>query len=166
MWSCTVTLGRRDGPQSASVGDPVAVSGPGRGYEIDPEADPLILLGDETALPAIGQLLEATPQTVPVSAHIEVARPDARIPLPEHPNATITWHELSEGAPPGTTLLDVVSDQPLTPGTRIWAAGEAAGVQRLRKLLFAERSFERSFERSRASVRGYWKVGRAGPGLD
>ncbi len=40
----------------------------------------------------------------------------------------------------------------------VWAAGEAAGMQRIRHLLFAERGVARGD----AVVRGYWKAGRGG----
>jgi NADPH-dependent ferric siderophore reductase len=40
----------------------------------------------------------------------------------------------------------------------VWAAGEAAAMQRLRKHLFEERDIPRA----RTTIRGYWKHGRAG----
>ncbi len=143
----------------ADVGAPAAVSGPGRGYEADPSADPLVLLGDESALPAIGQLLEAIPSKVRVIVHIEVARADARIDLPAHPGAAVVWHDLPPGGSPGVTLLAALEVADLSDGARVWVAGEAAGVQRIRKHLAG-----RGVERSRTTVRGYWKAGRAGPG--
>ena len=51
---------------SAEPGDPVAISGPGRGYDIDRAATAFVLAGDETAIPAICQLLEALPGRIPV----------------------------------------------------------------------------------------------------
>ena len=143
----------------ATSGDPAAISGPGRGYEVDPGSDPLILLGDETALPAVGQLLERVPPETRIVAHLEVARSDARIELPTHPNASITFHDLADGEPPGTALLTAVVAEDIGPDARVWAAGEAAGVQRIRKHLA-----EIEFDRARATVRGYWKIGRAMPG--
>ena len=141
------------------VGDSAAVSGPGRGYEIDPAADPLILLGDETALPAMAQLLEVVPHALRVVVHVEVARPDARIELPDHPNASVNWHDLPAGAAPGAELLTAIEAEVIGSHTQVWAAGEAAGVQRIRKHLRT-----REIDRSHTTVRGYWKVGRAGPG--
>ena len=152
-------IGASGWAHGASVGDPAAISGPGRGYDIDPDADPLFLFGDETAVPAIAQLLEAIPHETQVVVHVEVARPDARLDLPGHPNATITWHDLGD-EPPGSTLLAAVEAAGIGERSRVWAAGEAAGVQRIRKHLAT-----RDIDRSRTTVRGYWKVGRAGPGV-
>lgn len=144
---------------AAAPGDPAAISGPGRGYELDPDADPQLLAGDESAVPAIAQLLEAiTPQT-PVVVHVEVARPDARLDLSNHPNASITWHDLAAGDPPGAALLAALEAETIGDEARVWAAGEASGVQRLRKHLAA-----RGIDRSRTTVRGYWKAGRAAEG--
>lgn len=56
-----------DWARSAQPGDQAAISGPGRGYVIDGEAPRFLLAGDESALPAIGQLLESLPAEAPVS---------------------------------------------------------------------------------------------------
>lgn len=144
--------------EAAAPGDPAAVSGPGRGYAIDPDTPAFLLAGDETAMPAIGQLLEVLPGEAAVNVHIEVADAHARIPLPAHPNATIEWRGMQPGSTPGDTLVAAVRAAELAPGTRLWAAGEAASMQRIRRHLFEERGFPRNH----ATVRGYWKHGRAG----
>jgi NADPH-dependent ferric siderophore reductase len=144
----------------AGADDEVAVSGPGRGYAIDADASAFLLAGDETALPAISQLLEALPSAPPVAVHVEVAAAEARLDLPSHPGSTVEWHELRPGADPGDGLLAAVRSAELSPGTRVWVAGEAAGVQRVRRHLFDERGVERS----QTTVRGYWKRGRAADG--
>jgi NADPH-dependent ferric siderophore reductase len=56
-----------------------------------------------------------------------------------------------------------VRNAELPPGVRVWAAGEAAGVQRIRRHLFEEGGLPRN----QTSIRGYWKHGRgAGAGDD
>jgi NADPH-dependent ferric siderophore reductase len=143
---------------TASAGGAAAVSGPGRGYAVDPDAGNYLLVGDETAIPAISQLLEALPDSTPAAVHIEVADATGRVPVPSHPRATVTWHELGVGAPPGDTLVDAVHTATVTDDTLVWAAGEAAAMQRIRRHLFEQRAVRRS----RATVRGYWKHGRSG----
>ena len=147
-----------DWAQRAAVGDRVAVSGPGRGYAFDAEARRFLLAGDETAIPAISQLLEILPAGTPVEVHLEIAHPDARLRLPDHPGATVEWHDLGEEEAPGLTLLRAVKNVDVSSGSRIWVAGEAAGVQRIRKHLFQERGTPRA----QATIRGYWKIGRGG----
>ena len=143
---------------AAQPGDPAAISGPGRGYIIDPEAPAFLLAGDETAIPAINQLLDILPPTKPVRVFVEVAAPEARLALPDHPGSTVEWFDLPPGAASGDTLLAAVRGADPAPGTRVWAAGEAAAVQRIRRHLFEERGLPRS----QTTVRGYWKHGRAG----
>ena len=143
---------------SAEPGRRAALSGPGRGYTIDRAAPAYLLAGDETAIPAISQLLELLPPDVPTQVHIEVAQPDARIALPEHPRATVAWYDLPAGAQPGTALVAAVTAAALGADERVWVAGEAAAVQRIRRHLFDERSLPRA----QTTIRGYWKHGRAG----
>ena len=144
--------------QTVRPGDWAAVSGPARGYSIDPDGPSFFLAGDETAIPAISQLLELLPAGKPVHTEIEIAVSGARVTLPERPGATIKWLVLPAGAPPGEAVVDAVRDAELGPETRVWVAGEAAAVQRIRRQLHGERGLPRDH----ASIRGYWKYGRLG----
>lgn len=139
-------------------GDPAAISGPGRGYEIDVTASNFVVAGDESAIPAITQVIEALPAHARATVVIEVARPDARISLPDRPGVTTTWHDLSAGAPPGDALVPAVCAVGIDADTRVWAAGEAAAVQRIRRHMFTELEVPRG----RCTIRGYWKHGRGG----
>ncbi|MFN7149401.1 MAG: siderophore-interacting protein [Microthrixaceae bacterium] len=146
--------------QAALDGEPVeaAISGTASGYEIDARATSYVLLGDESAVPAITTLLAELSPSARLVVVVE-RRPDAEpVELPAHSGATVTWSVLPDGAAPGSTLADALDGMELEPGTRVWAAGEAAGVQRLRKVLFDGRGVPRSH----ASIRGYWKAGRDG----
>lgn len=144
--------------EAAKPGDLAAISGPGRGYTIDAAAPAFLLAGDETALPAISQLLKALPAEKPVQVHIEVAHPDARLGLGDHPLAVLEWCDLAARASPGDALVAAIRGADLTPGTRVWVAGEAAVMQRIRRHLFDDRGLTRA----QATVRGYWKKGRGG----
>lgn len=145
-----------DWAHSAAPGHEVAISGPGRSDDLDPEARSHLLVGDESAMPAMAQLLEWIPDDRTVDAHIEIRSNDARLELPDHPNATVTWHETPDGATPGDAMADAlmaITDL----ADAIWVAGEAATVQRLRKYLFDECGRDRSG----VTARGYWKLGRS-----
>jgi NADPH-dependent ferric siderophore reductase len=134
--------------RAATPGDAVAVSGTGRGYDVDPAASAFVLLGDETAIPAIGQLLEVLPHRASVEAHIEAPLP---VDLPAHPRATVAWHD---------DVVEAALDLSVPPDAWFWAAGEAAAMQRIRHHLFDTLGVARAH----AWVRGYWKRGRAGTG--
>ena len=141
---------------SATPGDEVAVSGPGRGYDIDVNANSYLLVGDETAIPAIAQLLEAMPNDLSTIVLIEVTDPEARLELPAGPETTITWLDLPDGSAPGAAMVDAVEQLEAMPEA-VWVAGEAAAMQRIRTHLFEQRGLIRS----QATVRGYWKLGRS-----
>jgi NADPH-dependent ferric siderophore reductase len=55
-------------------------------------------------------------------------------------------------------MVDAVQASEVTPEHRVWVAGEAAAVQRIRKHLFDTVGIGRE----RTVVRGYWKHGRRG----
>lgn len=142
---------------SAAEGSVAAVSGPARGFPVPPEGG-FVVAGDESAIAAISLLLEAIPAGRPIDTHVEVSRPDARVVLPDHPTATVTWHDRPMGAAPGSTLTDAVMAATIADDTWVWAAGEAAAMQRIRRHLFDDRAIPRA----RTWIRGYWKHGRAG----
>lgn len=145
---------------TAEPGAAAAISGPGRGYVVDTEAAAFLLAGDETAVPAISQLLEVLPPSATVDVAVEVADPAARVTLPDHPRLRAEWCDLPAGAPVGEALFDAVRGTEVPPEARVWAAGEAAAVQRIRRHLFDDRGLPRAA----ATIRGYWKHGRRGDG--
>ena len=144
--------------EHATPGAEAAVSGTGRGFDVDPATGSYVLGGDESAIPAISQLLEALPHDARIEVHVEVADPAARLPLPEHPGSVTTWHDLGPGREHGDALVEAIRAVTIPDDVHVWVAGEAAAVQRIRKHL----SGERDLPRGRATVRGYWKHGREG----
>jgi len=143
--------------ETAQPGASAAISGPGRGFAPPDDTTEFFLLGDETAAPAIGQLLEHLSPDAAIEVHIEVESDTAIRPMPEHANATISWVVGGRGQPAGSRLLTSLATLPeLTPTAHVWAAGEAASMQAIRKYLFDERGLPRS----QATVRGYWKPAR------
>jgi NADPH-dependent ferric siderophore reductase len=146
--------------RTARPGSPTAVSGPGRGYAVDPDDPHFLLAGDETAIPAIGQLLTTISGDSSADVYIEIAQRDAEVPMPDRPNATVEWHVRQAGDAPGDALVAAVEAATIDPDTRVWAAGEAASMQRIRRHLLDVRAHPRA----RSTVRGYWKHGRRGGG--
>jgi NADPH-dependent ferric siderophore reductase len=142
--------------ERAGPGMPCALSGPGRGSAPAPDADDYLVLGDESAVPAIEQVLAVLPDSAQVRVVVEAADADGRRALPRR----VEWRQQPAGAPPGSTLVDVARDAAIAGDTRVWAAGEAAAMQRIRRHLFEDRGVART----RTTIRGYWKTGAAGDG--
>lgn len=143
--------------EAATVGSAAAISGPGKGYPVDAEASRFVLLGDETALPAISDLLGVLPDRAALDVTIEVEAAAAQIDLPDHPGLSLAWQVRERSAPPGAALVRAAEKlDEVDESTRVWAAGEAASMQAIRKHLFNELGVPRA----QASVRGYWKPAR------
>jgi len=141
---------------SAKPGDRLAVSGTGRGYEIDETALSFLIAGDESAIPAIRTITPALPEAADVHVTIEVRDGKGIVELPTRPNLAIGWREQGADAP-GDQLLRSIRETNPDPTTQYWVAGEAAAVQRIRKYLFDDKLVDRSA----AVVRGYWKLNRS-----
>ena len=139
--------------RGASPGDRAAVSGPGRPSAPAPGAPAYAIFGDEAAVPAIGQVLECLVAAGPVEVAIETGHPGDPAPLPDRDDSTITW--LPRGELPGTVLVEAAARAVLPAGGRVWAAGEAAAMHRIRGHLR-----DRGIPRTHATVRGYWKYGK------
>jgi NADPH-dependent ferric siderophore reductase len=144
--------------EGTEAGAPAAVSGPGRGYAVDDDVATFVLAGDESAIPAIGQLVEALPPAAHAIVIVEVAHTDARVDLGDRSGVDERWVVRPGDSPPGAALVPALTAVAITPATRVWAAGEAAAMQQIRRHLFSDLGISRSV----ATVRGYWKHGRAG----
>ncbi|UFU06015.1 siderophore-interacting protein [Ruania halotolerans] len=143
----------------AQPGDQVQFLGPGRGYAPNPEADWHLLVGDESALPAIAATLEAMPEGAQVRAFIEVADPGEEQAILTVANAQVQWIHRSaeaEGAAPGEGLVQAVRNLEFPAGrVHAFVHGDADVVKQLRSLL----RFERDVPKVDLSASGYWKRG-------
>ena len=143
--------------EQAQAGQELILMGPAPGYKIDPDAPWYVLIGDDTALPAIETLLEAVPATAKVTAFIEVVAADEARPLPGAASADLRW--LPRGADPrqaGTALRAALA------GFR-WPAGEGRvyiGCEAQAMRLIRNQVIEASgLARQRVTGRGYWQIG-------
>lgn len=145
------------GPWAAGArpGDVLRLMGPGGAYAPDPAADWHLLVGDESALPAIGAACERIPPGAPVVAVLEVAGPAERQPLAGNGSLDVTWLYRSEDAP--DQVLDMLRGRELPPGAvHAFVHGEAALIRGVRRHLLQERGVAREA----LSVSGYWRRGR------
>ena len=144
----------------AAPGDVVGMTGPGGGAF--GEADWYLLAGDETALPAIGRILERLAATARATVFIEVADAREEQPLPTAADAAIHWLH-REGADAGTTTLlaEAVSGVAWPEdGTAVfaWAGCEHGAARAIRTYLRAERGLARE----QHLVVAYWRRGASG----
>ena len=139
------------------VGDQLAVAGPGGRFSMDPAAERWWIAGDESAIPAVGTLLEALPDSAAAEVHLEVAGPDDEIELASPGKTTITWHHRRTPDAWGTELDEAARGAAIADGTRVWVACEAAAMRGIRSYLIGERRLPASS----LVTRGYWRLGDA-----
>lgn len=151
-----------DGPcstwaEAARPGDVVQIAGPRSGFRLDPEVTHLLIGGDETALPAIGAILEALPAGLAVDAFIEIPEDaDAQI-IHSQADVEITWLP-RKGREAGTATnlaaAIMMADLP-EKNCEVWFAAEASVVRTVRRHF----QVNRAMPRDRLTMSGYWKKG-------
>jgi NADPH-dependent ferric siderophore reductase len=144
------------GPWAAAAepGDRLTMSSPGGGYSPDPTADHLVILGDESAIPAISSALEALPADARATVVLEARSPAHRPVLPTSP-ASVTWIDEDHDRP-GARLVAAVAELPWPEGrVQVFAHGEREAMKALRPLLA-----ERGVVRADLSLSAYWAFGR------
>ena len=140
------------------------IAGPGRCYQLDPQAQWLLLAGDESAIPAIATILEVVPPGVRTQVLIEVNdAADEFAIAAARPNVSIRWLHRAQPimghdstAPAGVELTAAVAAFQLPSGTGgVYVACESDAMRRIRRQLLVERGLPREW----LTTRGYWKQG-------
>ncbi|MDY7091182.1 MAG: siderophore-interacting protein [Actinomycetota bacterium] len=146
----------------AQPGDKIGFLDEGYCYGPPPYATWQLLVGDESAVPAVLAILEQSPDELPAEVFLEVptdddVRPDVAAPA----GSRIHWLPRNDAsAKPGTLALRTVREARLRPGPfYTWTAGESALPTGLRRHLVNDRRVPKSD----IAFLGYWKVGRASP---
>lgn len=143
------------GPWAAAArpGDVLRLMGPGGAYAPDVTADAHLMVGDESALPAIGAACEQIAPGVPVVAVLEVGDADEHQKMAG--DVDVRWLHRDPSKP--TQIVDAVRALELSPGrVQAFVHGEAGFVRDVRRHLVDERQWPRDL----LSLSGYWRRGR------
>ena len=151
--------------QRAAPGDRLQFSGPGGSFQPSPRADWHLLIGDESALGAIGATLESLPAGRRAMVFVVVDGPDHELDLPTQADAEIIWlhRDGHSDSDLESLLVDAVSAAEFLVGSfDVFLHGEAAEVRAVRKHLIADRGVNPDT----ASISAYWRrkhteIGRA-----
>jgi NADPH-dependent ferric siderophore reductase len=141
--------------EQVKPGDEVAVGGPGGRFVMDEEATRWWIAGDESALPAIGTLLDVLPPAATARVHVEAEDAGDVITLPSPAAVDVTWHHRSGSGEFGAALQQAARDAQFGDGTRIWVACESGAMRDIRRYL----TRERGIPASQLVTRGYWRLG-------
>lgn len=146
-----------DGPGSrwgatARPGDPVEFQGPRGKLELR-SAPHHLLVGDESALPAIASICATLPVGEHTSAVLEVAGPADELPVSAGEVRWVRRGNVSAGGP--ELLHAALADVEIPAGARGYLMGESRAMIALRAVLEA-----RGVAHDAIFVKGYWNVGR------
>jgi NADPH-dependent ferric siderophore reductase len=143
----------------AKAGDTLAIGGPRGSFVIPFAFDWHLLIGDETALPAIGRRLAEFPAGTRAVVIGEVDDKSEELVFDTEADVTVTWVHRN-GAAAGTTdgLLKALAAQKLPSGDYYaWAACESLIAKALRRQLIADHHANPKWIRAA----GYWRTGTA-----
>ncbi|MBZ9594977.1 siderophore-interacting protein [Streptomyces erythrochromogenes] len=150
------------GPWAARAlpGEIVHFLGPGGAYAPDPTAGWHLLVGDESALPAIAAAMERMPAGARVHAIVEIDGPADELKVATPDGVAPVWLHRGD-RPVGAALVEAVQAMEF-PSTDVHAFvhGEAGFVKDLRRHL----RLERGIARERLSISGYWRLGETDEG--
>lgn len=141
--------------RQARPGDRAALWGPRTAYEPPEQTEHLLLVADETGLPAVAAIIEAMPEAWSATVVAE-SDPSHRQPMPTRERVEIQWCD-RVGEDPGTTslLCDAVQALPQLPANSyVWGGGESRAMTAVRRHV----RDVRGFERDQVSLVGYWRA--------
>ncbi|GAA4671284.1 siderophore-interacting protein [Gordonia humi] len=138
------------------VGDRAHIVGP-HVTDAHPESiDHMLIVGDETALPAIGRWIEEHPTGQAATVIIEVGDAADRQDLTPGPEVDLRWL-VRDGAPGGSTtlMLDEITGLDWPAGVvYAWIAGETLSLKPIRRHLVDDRGLPKNH----LEVAGYWRT--------
>ncbi|CDM59053.1 MULTISPECIES: siderophore-interacting protein [Rhizobium] len=142
----------------ASRGDTLAIGGPRGSAVVSASVTRWLLIGDETALPAMGRRIEECDTGTVITAITAVAGPAERQIFETKADLHLHWADrpLSDATDAGP-LLTILRNMDIEPGTFVWVAAEASVTRAVRDYLVAERGYPLHW----IKASGYWVKGKA-----
>lgn len=145
---------------SAKPGDRLEIGGPRGSLVVPDDFDFYLLVGDESALPAIGRRVENLRPGVPVASIVVVDGPEDVQKFETAADWTATWLFRQENPSDDAALLrNALSHWRAPPGDGyVWIAAEANAARAARDYMLNERQHPREW----LKASGYWVHGAAG----
>ncbi len=143
-WACT-----------AKAGDTIWASPTTGGYDIPDDVHHLVLAGDDTAIPAIGTIVEAIPDQTRTTIILEVVDEDDERELSDEVRTDPIWlHRGTDVETAGFQTLNLVKSIAVPPDAHWWVAGEREAIANVRDVLI----IDRGIAKDRISLNAYWRL--------
>lgn len=143
---------------SAKPGDPLVVGGPRGSLVLPPDIKRFLLIGDETALPAIGRRIEEAGADVEITVYAAVTGPGEQQVFESAAKVTLNWiYRPAEDAASAQRLLGALEGLVVAPGTYVWIAAEASVARAIRTHLVETLGYPLAW----IKASGYWLLGQA-----
>ncbi len=141
--------------RTARAGDVIWAGNITGGYDVPADLEHLVLVGDDTAIPAIGTVLEAIPAQIRTTVIIEIVdEDDERDPSDTVACDPIWLHRGTDVTAVGEQMLNLVRSIAVPHGAHWWIAGEREAVRSIRDHLIEVRHVPREH----IAADAYWRV--------
>ncbi|MNR76071.1 NADPH-dependent ferric-chelate reductase [compost metagenome] len=144
--------------EQAAPGQRLGVGGPRGSFIVTTDFDWHLLVGDDTALPAISRRLAELPATAHAIVIAEVDSVADQVELPTAANVQIVWAYRDQAEPASFPVLAALEQLALPEGDfHAWVACESAAAKAVRAYLLTTQNANPKWIRAS----GYWRKGSA-----
>lgn len=146
--------------ETCAPGEHVLIIDEGLTFNPQRGTDRVVLVGDETALPAIASICASLPADATGTAIVEVPSDEDALEFPHPVGIEVVWIVRPESVAPGALALARLAETALPEAPfHAYAAGEQSLAAGVRKHLVGERGVDKNA----VSFCGYWKIGASSP---
>ncbi len=142
---------------TAQPGDCLQIGGPRGSQVISDQVQRWLLIGDESALPAITRRIEELPATAEVTSLVVVPSSEDQ----QWVNSEAQWQPLwllrNSSVSDADAIIHQLAEVNILPETFVWLAGESGMVKQVREHLLVDRAHSKVW----LKAAGYWKKGSA-----
>lgn len=144
---------------SATVGESVVIIDEGLGFSPERGVERVLLIADETGVPAVSGVCASLPSTATGTVLVEAPSADDVLEIDAPEGVEVRWLVRDAGACPGTLALSALRQlDPPAPDTHVFVVGEQSLPVAARRHLVAS-----GHPKDRISFVGYWRAGSASP---
>lgn len=145
---------------TAAVGDVIWAEATKAGYEPPAPGGHLVLIGDDTAIPAIGAIAEACDPATRITAVIEVVDADDERPVSDLRAIDPIWlHRGEDPAQTGVLTMNLLDTLEVPDDAHWWVAGERDAIIAMRDIIRGERGVPKG----RFSLNAHWRLTATDP---